>query len=710
MKILFSILLIGLINYSEVLISAEDVEKRVDDLINAMTVEEKVAQMFMVEIGSITPKEVSRYKIGAILNGGGSFPYKKKDHAVNDWVRLADEYFSASITKNDELNIPIIWGTDAVHGHNNLKGATLFPHNIGLGATHNPKLIEQIGKVTAKQVLLTGLDLTFAPALSVPRDDRWGRTYEGFSEDPALVSEMGTAMMRGIQGDENNLFSEEHILATVKHFIGDGGTSRGVDKGNAILDEEKLIATHGIAYVEAIKNDAQIVMASFNSWNGIKMHGHKYLLTELLKNKMGFDGFVVGDYNGHMEVPGCSVSNCAESINAGVDMFMVTDAWKDLYTNTMNQVKSGEISEDRVNDAARRILRVKARAGVLDVKKPSGRRYASKEGVLGSNEHRSISRQAVRESLVLLKNNQSVLPIDRSSNILVLGKAAKEIKYMTGGWSMTWQGNENENSDFPGATTILDAIKEELNDSNAVITFAEDIEYENSKPDVAILVLAEDPYAEYQGTLQNLIFNSTENHLEWLRMLKSDEIPVVTIFLSGRPMWMNREINFSDAFIAAWLPGTEGNGITDLIFMNDEKYDFTGRLSFSWPKRPDQSTLNFDEKPYDPLFPIGYGLSYQDQKLIGKLDEEFTISEDSDFNAPILNGWPRNPLEISFGHHNLSSRMNSKFSELNDGSVSVEMINRFVQEDAYKIMFSGENNSFWELSTTNFMDWSEEAS
>ena len=583
MKILFSILLIGLINYSEALISAEDVEKRVDDLINAMTVEEKVAQMFMVEIGSITPKEVSRYKIGAILNGGGSFPYKKKDHAVNDWVRLADEYFSASITENDELNIPIIWGTDAVHGHNNLKGATLFPHNIGLGATHNPKLIEQIGKVTAKQVLLTGLDLTFAPALSVPRDDRWGRTYEGFSEDPALVSEMGTAMMRGIQGDENNLFSEENILATVKHFIGDGGTSRGVDKGNAILDEEKLIATHGIAYVEAIKNDAQVVMASFNSWNGIKMHGHKYLLTELLKNKMGFDGFVVGDYNGHMEVPGCSVSNCAESINAGVDMFMVTDAWKDLYTNTMNQVKSGEISEDRVNDAARRILRVKARAGVLDVKKPSGRRYALKEGVLGSNEHRSISRQAVRESLVLLKNNQSVLPIDRSSNILVLGKAAKEIKYMTGGWSMTWQGNENENSDFPGATTILDAIKEELNDSNAVITFAKDIEYENSKPDVAILVLAEDPYAEYQGTLQNLIFNSTENHLEWLRMLKSDEIPVVTIFLSGRPMWMNREINFSDAFIAAWLPGTEGNGITDLIFMNDEKYDFTGRLSFSWP-------------------------------------------------------------------------------------------------------------------------------
>jgi len=698
-----------LIGFSHSILSAEEIEERIIALLDTMTLEEKVAQMFMVEIGSITPEEVSTYKVGAILNGGGSFPYKKKDHSVDDWVKLADEYFVASVSKNNGSSIPIIWGTDAVHGHNNLKGATLFPHNIGLGATRNPKLIEEIGRVTAKQVLLTGLDLTFAPALSVPRDDRWGRTYEGFSEDPLLVSEMGNAMMKGIQGDEGQLLSEDRILATVKHFIGDGGTSRGVDKGNSIMDEETLISIHGSAYIDAINNDAQVVMASFSSWNGVKMHGHKYLLTDVLKDRMGFDGFVVGDYNGHMEVPGCSVSSCAESINAGVDMFMVTDAWKDLYRNTIDQVASGSISLDRINDAVIRILRVKARAGVLDAKKPSKRMYASKLEILGSDLHRSISRQAVRESLVLLKNNESVLPIDRSSKILLLGKASKEIKYMTGGWSMTWQGNENMNSDFPGSTTILNAIEDALNDSGGEVMFSDDNDYGDFAPDVAILVIGEDPYAEYQGTLQNLLFNSTEDHLSWLRKLNEDEIPVVTVFLSGRPLWMNREINLSDAFIAAWLPGTEGNGITDLILENEIKYDFTGRLSFSWPKKPDQSILNFDDESYDPLFPIGYGLSYQNNELIEELDETFVISEDSDFNAPLLNGWPRNSLEIVFGNQNQASKMKSKYSSLIDGSTSVEMINRFVQEDAYRVIFSGENNSFWKLSSSKILDWSEEA-
>ena len=285
MRIILSILLIGVINLSNSVLFAQDIEERIAEMLNTMTLEEKVAQMFMVEIGSITPEEVNTYKVGAILNGGGSFPYKKKDHTVDDWVNLADEYFIASVSNSKGSNIPIIWGTDAVHGHNNLKGATLFPHNIGLGATRNTKLIEEIGRVTAKQVLLTGLDLTFAPALSVPRDDRWGRTYEGFSEDPILVSEMGNAMMKGIQGDFDQVLSEDHILATVKHFIGDGGTSRGVDKGNTIMDEETLINIHGSAYIDAIDNDAQVVMASFSSWNGVKMHGHKYLLTTEHQNQ-----------------------------------------------------------------------------------------------------------------------------------------------------------------------------------------------------------------------------------------------------------------------------------------------------------------------------------------------------------------------------------------------------------------------------------------
>ena len=708
MRIIFSTFLFIFLSFSAINSATENTEERVADLIKSMSVEEKVAQMFMVEIGSITPEEVEEFKIGAILNGGGSFPYKKKDHTVEDWVRLADEYFLASIKNGDKARIPIIWGTDAVHGHNNLKGATLFPHNIGLGATRNPELIKEIGKITAKQVLLTGLDLTFAPALSVPRDDRWGRTYEGFSEDPEWVSIMGNAMMEGIQGEDQNLLGEDHILATVKHFIGDGGTSRGVDKGNAIMDEETLLRIHGSAYVEAIKNDAQVVMASFNSWNGVKLHGQKYLLTDVLKEDMGFDGFVVGDYNGHMEVQGCSVSSCPQSINAGVDMFMVTEAWQDLYFNTISQVQTGEISIDRIDDAVRRILRVKARAGILDADKPSKRKHALQSDILGADEHRSISRQAVRESLVLLKNNQSVLPIDRSSDVLVLGQAAKEIKYQTGGWSMTWQGNENENSDFPGSTTILAAIENEFEDSQGSVTFSENLEYGELKPDVAILVIAEDPYAEYQGTLQDLVYNSNENHLNWLVALKEDEIPVVTIFLSGRPLWMNREINLSDAFVAAWLPGTEGGGVSDMIIENE--YDFVGSLTFSWPKRSDQATLNYDDEIYDPLFPVGYGLTYKDDITIDQLEESINLAEESDFNAPILNGWPRNAFQVILGNTDETLEMKSKFVATTDESVSAEMINRFVQEDAYRIMFSGNDDSFWKVSSTKPMNWSEEAS
>ena len=301
-----------------------------------------------------------------------------------------------------------------------------------------------------------------------------------------------------------------------------------------------------------------------------------------------------------------------------------------------------------------------------------------------------------------------MLPINRSSNVLVLGQAAKEIKYQTGGWSMTWQGNENENSDFPGSTTILAAIENEFEYSQGSVTFSENLEYGELKPDVAILVIAEDPYAEYQGTLQDLVYNSSENHLDWLVALKEDEIPVVTIFLSGRPLWMNREINLSDAFVAAWLPGTEGGGVSDMIIENE--YDFVGSLTFSWPKRSDQATLNYDDEIYDPLFPVGYGLSYKDDITIDQLEESINLTEESDFNAPILNGWPRNAFQVILGNTDETLEMKSKFVATTDESVSAEMINRFVQEDAYRIMFSGNDDSFWKVSSTKPMNWSEEAS
>ena len=602
-------------------VNAKEVEERIDAILKNMSLEDKVAQLFMVEIASISPKELEQFKIGAVLNGGGSFPYKKKDHTIDDWVKLADEYYQASVLRNDnDPKIPILWGTDAVHGHNNLKGATLFPHNIGLGATRNKELLESIGKVTAKQVLWTGLDLTFAPALSVPRDDRWGRTYEGFSENPDLVSAMGSSMIRGLQGSGQSYLNDQHILATAKHFIGDGGTLKGVDRGNTILKEDELLDLHGSAYIEAISNGIQVIMASFSSWNGMKMHTHKYLLNHILKGKLGFDGFIVGDYNAHEEVPGCSVESCPDSINAGVDMFMVTDAWKELLKNTLTQAQSGEISIDRIDDAVKRILRVKIRSGLLDGKNPKARPYASADNLLGSAKHRELARQAVRESLVLLKNNHQTLPIDAAKNILVMGEPADSIKYLTGGWSMTWQGNENENNDFPGAQSILDGIKSAVIRKGGRVEYSIDGEY-SINPDLAIIVIGEEPYAEGEGTLQSLVFKSNSEHLEWAKQLKDKSIPIVMILLSGRPMWMNREINLSDAFVSAWLPGTEGDGIAEVLFQENPEYDFRGKLSFSWPRDPKQTSLNLGDEDYDPLFPYGYGLNYQSDQFIGDLDE-----------------------------------------------------------------------------------------
>jgi beta-glucosidase len=705
--ILSSLILLALTGIPNSL--ADETEYRINTILHQMNLEEKVAQLFMVEIGSIAPKDLEKYKIGAILNGGGSFPYKKKDHTPDDWVNLAEEYFQASITRNDDgPKIPVLWGTDAVHGHNNLKGATLFPHNIGLGATRNAELLKTIGEITAIQVLLTGLDLTFAPALSVPRDDRWGRTYEGFSEHPSLVSELGSSVINGLQGYDESYFNSQHILATAKHFIGDGGTLRGVDKGNTVLDEDELLGIHGEAYKNAIKNGIQVIMASFSSWNGIKMHGHKYLLTDVLKNELGFDGFIVGDYNGHMEVSGCSVISCPDAINAGVDMFMVTDGWKELLNNTIEQVKSNKISTARINDAVRRILRVKLRSGLLDSKNPVARQYASMENLLGSKKHRNIARQAVRESLVLLKNNNKTLPIDASKKILILGEPAENIKYTTGGWSMSWQGSENNNNDFPGAKSILDGLKSITSIAGGEIEYSTDGEF-SINPDVAIIVVSEEPYAEYQGTLQSLKFNSKSKHLEWAKTLQEKNISTVTIFLSGRPMWMNREINLSDAFVAAWLPGTEADGIAEVIFQEKPDYDFKGKLSFSWPKDPNQVSLNFGDKNYEPLFPYGYGLNYQSNEYIGPLEENYLISSETDFGSPILQGWPRDPFKVTFGSNSESVEVNEKYKKLSDESVTVQVIDRLVQEDAYRVKFKGSNKVFWKLSSKEKLNWKNEA-
>ncbi|RZO24078.1 MAG: glycoside hydrolase family 3 protein [SAR86 cluster bacterium] len=579
----------------------------IEQLIVGMTVEEKVGQVIQGDLDFISPEDVKKFKIGSVLNGGNTAPNGDKYSSVNDWKKLSKEFYDASPTYKG-IKVPVLWGTDAVHGHNNVIGATLFPHNIGLGATGNEDLIRSIGEVIALEVLSTGVAWTFAPTIAVPQDDRWGRTYEGFSEDPILVSKLGKAFVLGLQGEGETLLDNNHVIATAKHFMGDGGTFEGIDQGNTRISEIGLRELHGYPYFDALDACAQTVMASFNSWNGQKLHGYERLLTDILKKDMQFDGFVVGDWNGHGQVEGCSNAKCAQSFNAGVDMFMVPENWKDLLRNTIRQVKSGEISEARLNDAVRNILTVKSRLGLFNGRVP----HEFKENYLGHPKHIALARQAVRESLVLLKNNNRLLPLNPKQHIGIIGDAAKKISSQTGGWTITWQGRENLNSDFVNVNSIYEALEKTILSSGGTVEFSNNGKF-TKDPDVVIGVFGEEPYAEMLGDLKDVSFAATDpKFLPLLEAMNAQSIPTVSIFLSGRPLVVNRQLNASDAFIAAWLPGSAVEGIADVIFTKDDEihHDFTGKLSYSWPKTKDQSVLNFTDSIYDPLFPYGYGLSY----------------------------------------------------------------------------------------------------
>lgn len=592
---------------------APQVERKVAELLARMTLEQKIGQMVQPDIRSVTPDDVRKYRLGSVLNGGGAWPGENKHASVADWVALADSFFDASMdTTNGQLAIPIIWGTDAMHGHNNVIGATLFPHNIGLGAAHNPDLLERIGTVTAHEVAVTGLDWAFAPVVAVVRDDRWGRTYESYSEDPEIVRTYADRMVRGLQGARGSkeFLDASHVLATAKHFIGDGGTTDGVDRGDTHLSEADLLKIHGPGYVAAIDAGVQTIMASYNSWNGLKVHGHQHLLTEVLKKRMGFDGIVVSDWDGVDEVQGCSKDKCAPAINAGIDMVMVPNDWKNFIGNTIEQVRTEKIPLARVNDAVSRILRVKFRAGLFERGRPSSRPLANKTALLGAPEHRELARQAVRESLVLLKNERGLLPLRRNSRVLVVGDGADNISKQTGGWTVTWQGTENTNADFPGATSIYQGIARAVEEGGGKASASAG----GPKPEVAVVVFGEDPYAEWFGDLRSIDYRGAGGaELALLQQLRQDSVPSVCVFLTGRPLWIEPELAACDAFVVAWLPGTEGGGIADVLFRKADgsvNHDFTGKLSFSWPRTVAQTSLNRNDRKYDPLFPYGFGLRY----------------------------------------------------------------------------------------------------
>ena len=612
-------------------LSDEVIEKKLDKLLSEMTLEQKVAQIIQPEIGFVTVEEMRKYGFGSYLNGGNSAPYGMKQAKQSTWLQYADEMYEASTDASiDGSTIPAIWGTDAMHGHSNVYGATLFPHNIGLGAARDPDLIEKIGSATAKEVASTGIEWSFAPTVAVVRDDRWGRTYESYSEDPEVVASYADRMVMGIQGHPGEDFLKGyHRIATAKHFIGDGGTTGGIDRGDTRIDEQTLRDIHAAGYVSAIQAGVQSVMASFNSWNGERVHGSKYLLTDVLKEKMGFDGFVVTDWNAHKFVDGCDLEQCAGAINAGVDVLMVPEHYEAFYHNTVKQVKDGVIAESRINDAVRRFLRAKIRWGVFSRGKPSERLGAQHPEWFNAAEHKALAREAVRKSLVLLKNNNNALPVNPTSNVLVAGDGANNINMAAGGWSVSWQGTDNTNADFPNATSIYAGIRQQVEAAGGSVQFSPEGNF-TQKPDVAIVVVGEQPYAEWFGDTQHLRFEAESGKsLKLVQQLKSAGIPVVTVFISGRPMWVNRVLNRSDAFVAAWLPGSEGQGIADVILSKpngEVQYDFTGKLSFSWPKYDNQFVLNRFDANYNALFPYGYGLTYKDNFQLAKVNETITVS------------------------------------------------------------------------------------
>ena len=673
-----------------------EIEAQIDDILPKLTLEQKVGQVIQGDTGSLTPEDVKKYRLGSVLSGGNSAPGPLPYAETKAWLEMADKYYNASIDDEDvEIAIPIIWGIDAVHGHANLKGSIIFPHNIGLGAMNNPDLIEKIASITAHELTVSGHDWTFAPTLAVPQDLRWGRSYEGFSENPDLVQSYGDRIVIGLQGEfgSENFMGNGRVISSAKHFLADGATENGVDQGDALINEKELSKVHAAGYYSSIPAGVQTVMASFSSWQGRKLHGDKELLTDVLKGKMGFNGFVVGDWNGHGQVPGCINTDCPQSLNAGLDMYMAPDSWKGLYESTLQHVKDGTIAIERLDDAVRRILRVKLLSGIFQKGAPSTRANAGNENLLALPEHRDVARQAVRESLVLLKNNNQLLPIDPSKTILVVGDGASSISKASGGWTLSWQGTGHSNDKFPNGESILQGIEKIVDDAGGKLIFSKDGDT-SIKADVVIAVYGEDPYAEFQGDRENLAFIPNGFDTKKLSTYKENGIPIVSVFLSGRPMWANTEINNSDSFVAAWLPGSEGGGISDMLFKTDPSFDFTGRLSFTWPASAVVSKNN-----NQALFKTGYGLSYTSSDQIDFLSENSGLenSEIASTGEYFNKGDVVAPWDIWLISGKLEKQIASFPSSV--GGLIISKTDHMAQEDALRINWTKSDGDYFRISS-----------
>jgi beta-glucosidase len=582
---------------------------KVREILSRMTLEEKIGQMTQAEQDALHDRgDIEKYFLGSLLSGGSSDP--KAGNSLEAWTNLYDSLQARAL--KTRLAIPLLYGIDAVHGHSNVLGATVFPHNIGLGCTRNPGLVERAARVTAEEVRATGIQWTFAPCVTVPRDERWGRTYEGFGEAPELARTLGEAAVRGFQ--RNDLTDPLSILACAKHYVGDGGTTMGtgsfeqpvtkkhlLDQGDTRVSEKELREIHMQGYLSTVRAGVGSIMPSYSSWNGVKVSAQKKLLTDILKGELGFEGFLISDYNAIDQITSDYKSAIEISINAGMDMVMVPTKYREFFTLLKELVNEGKVPMSRIDDAVRRILRVKFALGLMD-KTRSQLADRSLHKTFGSAAHRQVARECVRQSLVLLKNAKRTLPLSKSlTRIHVGGKCADDIGNQCGGWTIDWQGKSGDVT--TGGTTILKAIQNTVS-PNAKVTFSKDGTGAEGAS-VGIVVVGETPYAEGVGDREDL--SLAPEDVAAIDNMKRARVPVVVVLISGRPMIINQELDKSDAFIAAWLPGTEGQGVADVLFGD---YQPTGKLSVSWPRSMAQIPINIGDRTYDPLFKYGFGLTY----------------------------------------------------------------------------------------------------
>jgi beta-glucosidase len=578
--------------------SSREMDRKADILLSQMTLDEKIGQMTQVDMNALKDLgDIQKYCLGSMLSGGNSDP---ADITAQGWLKTCEDYQSWAL--KTRLKIPLLYGIDAVHGHNNVNGAVVFPHNVGLGATRNPKLVEEAARITALEVAGTGMHWAFAPCVAVAQNIAWGRTYESFGEDPRLASELGAAAVRGFQ---SKLPQGGSVLACAKHFLADGGTQGGVDQGNAVIDEVTLRQVHLAPYAVAIKAGVHSIMVSYSSWNGQKMHGNKHLLTDVLKGELGFRGILVSDWAAIDQLSKDYKSDIEKSVNAGMDMVMIPNGpgQNNNYVQFIDLLKQlvaeGKVPQARIDDAARRIVRVKCELGLFE--HPYGDHALT--AAVGSPEHRKVARECVRQSLVLLKNTDHALPLGKDlKRLAVVGKAADDLGMQCGGWTISWQGQTGEV--MRGGTTILAAVRQAVSPSTKV-TFSPDGSNLQGA-DAVLAVVGEQPYAEMKGDRSDLRLAAAD--LSLVERAKQTGAPVVTVLLSGRPLVLGTALDASQAFVAAWLPGTEGQGVTDVLFGD---YKPTGKLPRAWPRSNEQLNPAASKAAAEqPLFPCGYGLPY----------------------------------------------------------------------------------------------------